>query len=66
MGTGLARWSRAADIKEQYRNASVINSERVTTAGRVVFIKWLGTHQEYDRIDAAKVEYDNQANPNGS
>jgi hypothetical protein len=24
----------------------------------IIWIKWIGTHKEYDHIDAAKVEYD--------
>ena len=32
---------------------------------QVLLIKWLGTHKEYDQIDAEKVEYEKQryANP---
>ena len=25
---------------------------------QILFIKWLGTHREYDQIDAREVEYD--------
>lgn len=24
---------------------------------QVIYIKWIGTHEEYDHIDAAKVKY---------
>jgi mRNA interferase HigB len=27
----------------------------------IVFIKWLGSHQEYDKIDVRTVQYDDQA-----
>lgn len=29
---------------------------------QVVFIKWLGGHADYDRIDAAKVKYAGKTN----
>ena len=68
-----ARWRNSAELKEQYRSASILSAERVVfnikgNAYRlivaidyqyqVLMIKWLGTHQEYDRIDAKEVEYD--------
>jgi mRNA interferase HigB len=68
-----AAWKNPAEIKEQYRSASVVSSERVVFNIRgneyrlivainyhyqVLLIKWLGTHREYDLIDAKKVEYE--------
>lgn len=65
-----AIWKSPMDIKAIYRNASFIgndmvvfnlkgNSYRLVIAIRyehsIVFIRFIGTHQEYDRIDAAKV-----------
>ncbi len=65
-----AIWKGPADIKAVYRSASFIaddrvvfnlkgNSYRLVVAIRyeygIVFIRFVGTHQEYDRIDAAKV-----------
>jgi mRNA interferase HigB len=59
-------------VKKSYANASILgverlvfnikgNDYRLVTAidyGRkVVFIKWLGTHAAYDRIDARTVQY---------
>jgi len=29
---------------------------------QIVFIKWLGTHAEYDKIDVKTVRYGHQAN----
>lgn len=67
-----AGWRSMQDIKDQYCNASVINSERVVFNIKgndyrlvvavdfermVGFVKWIGTHAEYDKIDAAKVSY---------
>jgi mRNA interferase HigB len=65
-------WRSAAEIKNTYGNASIINAERVVfnIAGNkyrlvvsinyrhaIVFIKFIGTHADYDRIDASTVEY---------
>jgi mRNA interferase HigB len=31
---------------------------------KVVFVKWVGTHAAYDKIDARTVQYANQADSN--
>lgn len=65
-------WKTSAALKEQYANASIVSADRVVfnikgNAYRLVtaidyvrgtiYIKWLGTHAEYDRIDVKTVEY---------
>lgn len=65
-----AHWQSPADVKRVYRNASVIannrivfnikgNRYRVIVAVQyrhgIVYIRFVGTHQEYDRVDAAQV-----------
>ncbi len=66
-----AQWKTPADIKTHFRNASIVGNNRVVfnikgndfrlvvavvyRAG-VLFIKFVGTHEEYDRIDVATVE----------
>jgi mRNA interferase HigB len=65
-----ARWRSTADLKRHYATASVVSAERIVfnikgerlPAGRgdrfrerIVWIKWLGTHRDYDRIDARGV-----------
>jgi mRNA interferase HigB len=75
-----ATWKSSAELKAQYGSASIVSSERVVFNIKgndyrlivainyhyqVLLIKWLGTHKEYDQIDAEKVEYEKQryANP---
>jgi mRNA interferase HigB len=68
-----ARWRNAAEIKRHYATASVVNAERIVFnikgnayrlvvavdfEKRIVWIKWLGTHRDYDRIDVTKVTHE--------
>jgi mRNA interferase HigB len=70
-----ARWRSAADIKRLYATASVVSGERVVFNIRgnnyrlvtavdfqksIVWIKWIGTHRDYDRIDVTKVDHEKQ------
>lgn len=63
-----AEWRSPADVKTAYRNASFIannrivfnikgNDYRLVTAVHynrgMMFIRFIGTHREYDKIDAA-------------
>ena len=65
-----ARWGRPADVKADRRNVSILANNRVVfnikgnTDGLVVamrydkqimLIRFVGTHAEYDRIDATTV-----------
>jgi mRNA interferase HigB len=65
-----ANWNDPNDIKTAHPSASVINSERVVFNIKgnhyrivvaikyryhAVYIRFIGTHAEYDRIDAATV-----------
>jgi mRNA interferase HigB len=67
-----AEWRNSAEVKRSYRTASIVSADRVVfnikgndyrlvTAidyrRKIVFIKWLGTHRDYDQIDARTVEY---------
>lgn len=68
-----ARWSNAADLRRSYATASIISNERIVFdikgndyrlfaaadfEKRIVWIKWLGTHRGYDKIDVKEVQHD--------
>ena len=67
-----AEWKSPADVRTSYRNASIVGPDRVVfnikgnayrlvvavDYGRqIVFIKWIGTHADYDKIDVKTVQY---------
>lgn len=68
-----ASWNQPADIKNQYRSTSVLKNRRVVFNIKgndyrlvvaiayklqIVYVKFVGTHKEYDVIDAETVEMD--------
>ena len=71
--TRRAAWTNSADIRQTFAHASIINAERVVFNIKgndyrliaaldyryaAVYIKWIGTHADYDQTDARTVEYD--------
>src|SRR5205085_8941843 len=67
-----ARWSSAADVKRSYATASLISAERIVFNIKgndhrlvvavdfdkgIVWIKWIGTHKAYDKIDVKEVRH---------
>ena len=65
-----ATWKTPAEIKSAHRNASFVGSNRVVFNikgndyrlvvavhynRRMMYIRFVGTHEEYDAIDAGKV-----------
>lgn len=66
-----ANWKNPAELKAQYRTVSFVRDRTVfNISGNnhrlvvqidyergAVFIKWLGTHEEYDKIDVTEVNY---------
>jgi mRNA interferase HigB len=67
-----AKWTGTADVKRRYATASIVSSERIVfnikgNAYRlvvavdfekgIVWIKWVGAHKDYDRIDVMKVDH---------
>ncbi len=65
-----AAWRNSAELKRQYGSASVINAERVVFnicgnkfrlvvrinyASQTIFIRFIGTHRQYDKIDVETI-----------
>lgn len=66
-----AAWSQPSDIKAQYRSVSVLKNRRIVFNIKgndyrlivaiayklgIVYVKFIGTHAEYDKINAETVE----------
>ena len=73
--TSLLLSPSSAELKEQVRSASIISAQRavfnikgndyrlvvgINYRTQAIFIKWLGTHAEYDRIDVATVRHEEE------
>jgi mRNA interferase HigB len=71
-----ARWQNTADVKLSYATASIVTADRIVfnvkgnayrlvvavDFGRgIVWIKWIGAHRDYDRIDVIEVDYAKRA-----
>jgi mRNA interferase HigB len=67
-----ADWHGPADVVQDYANASLVGSDRVLFnikgnsyrlvvavdyPRQIVFIKWIGTHAAYGKIDVKKIKY---------
>ena len=63
-------WKNPNEIKEQYKSASIVGNNRVVFnihgnkyrliiainyPAQIVFIRFIGTHKQYDAIDAKEV-----------
>jgi mRNA interferase HigB len=66
-------WVNSREVKQLYATASVVNAERIVFNIKgndyrlvvsvdyrkaIVWVKWIGTHREYDKINVSEVEYD--------
>ena len=66
----IAEWKSSNDLKKQYKNASIVGDGRVVfnikgNAYRlvvaidykfqVIFIRFIGTHKQYDKIDVKTI-----------
>lgn len=66
-----AQWTQPTDIKAHYRSASILKNRRVVFNIKgnnyrlivavafklgIVCIKFVGTHEEYDKVDAETIE----------
>lgn len=69
--TSHASWANPAEIKAQFRNASVLKNRRIVFNIKgndyrlivaiayklqIVYVKFIGTHQAYDAVDAETVD----------
>jgi mRNA interferase HigB len=67
-----ARWTSSADVKRLYASASIVGADRVVFNIKgndyrlvvaidyekaIVWIKWIGTHADYDDIDVKEIRY---------
>lgn len=67
-----AEWASSADVKRFYATASIVSAQRIVFNIKgndyrlvvsadfekgIVWIKWIGTHKAYDRIDVTEVEH---------
>jgi mRNA interferase HigB len=67
-----ARWLSAADVKRSYATASIVSADRIVFNIKgndyrlvvatdfeksIVWIKWIGTHRDYDEIDVKEVQH---------
>lgn len=69
--TRKAQWTQPSEIKAHYRSASILKNRRVVFNIKgnnyrlvaavafklgIVYVKFIGTHDQYDKIDAETVE----------
>ena len=67
-----ATWKTPQELKQEYINASILSEKRVVFnihgnkyrlivdieyRLQILFVVWVGTHAEYDKIDAKKISY---------
>jgi mRNA interferase HigB len=67
-----ATWASTVDVKRLYATASIVSADRIVFNIKgndyrlvvavdfekaIVWIKWIGTHKAYDRIDVKEVEH---------
>ena len=68
-----AKWKNTADVKRLYATASIVTADRIVFNIKgndyrlvvsvdfekgIVWIKWIGTHRDYDKIDVKEVKYE--------
>jgi mRNA interferase HigB len=73
-----AMWKNSADLKRSFGTVSIVSSDRavfnikgndfrllvaIDYGRQVVYIKWVGSHSEYDSIDAETIQYEDKADP---
>jgi len=68
-----ANWSSTADVKRLYASASIVTADRIVFNIKgndyrlvvsvdfekgIVWIKWIGTHKDYDRINVKEIKHE--------
>ena len=68
-----ARWKSTADVRRLYATASVVSAERIVFNIKgnsyrlvvsvdfeksIVWINWIGTHRDYNRIDVTRIDHE--------
>jgi mRNA interferase HigB len=69
-----AKWASTAEIKRLYASASIVTADRIVFNIKgndyrlvvsvdfeksIVWMKWIGTHKDYDRINVKEIGYEN-------
>ena len=67
-----AQWGNSADVRRSYSTASIVSADRIVFNIKgneyrlvvaadfekgIVWIKWIGTHKNYDKIDVKEVRH---------
>ena len=67
-----AAWTNSAEVKRLYASASIVNADHIVFNIKgndyrlvaavdfeksIVWIKWIGTHRDCDRIDVKEVQH---------
>lgn len=66
-----AEWNTLNEIKQKYRNCSIVGNDRIVfnikgnkyrlvvafrfKPGRIAFVKFIGTHKEYDKTNVKEI-----------
>ncbi|HEV8714872.1 MAG TPA: type II toxin-antitoxin system HigB family toxin [Candidatus Binatia bacterium] len=68
-----AKWTSTAEVKRLYASVSIVTADRIVFNIKgndyrlvvsvdfekgIVWIKWIGTHKNYDRINVKEVEHE--------
>jgi mRNA interferase HigB len=68
-----AAWKNTAEVKRRYATAGIVTAERIVFNIKgndyrllvsvdfekgIVWIKWIGTHRDYDKIDVTQVRHE--------
>jgi len=68
-----AKWTSTADVKRLYATASIVTADRIVFNIKgndyrlvvsvdfekgIVWIKWIGAHKDYDRVNVKEVEHE--------